>query len=145
MEGIHAFRQIYHWTSFWGALKTISSVRKTCFHLPFSKPEADYPEANYPLSHTAVKGMLWDGNIHEYKFQVKLKAVSVTFTLESFTKRKHCVFQLCKIQFLPAVNEIRNRIVLAERCCVKIHADFHIVSSHDSYRSFIFILKCLPL
>lgn len=68
-----------------------------------------------------------------------------TFTLEKIIKMKLCSFQVLKIQVLPAVNEVRNRIMLAKRCCFKIHTNFHIVSSHDSYSSFIFILKCLPL
>lgn len=89
--------------------------------------------------------MLRVGNTYVYKFQVKLVAVRVTFTVENFTKMKHCIFQVFKIQFLPAVNKVRNRIMLAERRCLKIHTNFHIVSSHDSYSSFIFILKCLPL
>lgn len=143
MEGIHAFRQMYHGTSLWGALRTISSIRKT--FLPFSKSEVACPEAIRLLSRTAVNGTLWDGNTHECQFRVKLEAERVTFTLENFTKRKHCIFQVFKIQFLPAVNEVRNRIMLAKGCCIKIHANFHIVSSYDSYCSFIFILKCLPL
>lgn len=69
----------------------------------------------------------------------------MTFTLVNFMKRKHCIFQVFKIQLLPAVNEVRNRVMLAKRSCIKIHAYFHIVSSHDSYCSFIFILKRLPL
>lgn len=95
MEGIHAFRQIYHWISLWGELKTISSVRKTCFHLPSSKPEANSSEANYLLSHTEVKGMSWDGNIHKYQFQVKLESVRVTFTLQNFYKKEVLLFSMC--------------------------------------------------
>lgn len=68
-----------------------------------------------------------------------------TFTLENITKMKFCTFQVLKIQVLPAVNEVWNRIMLAKRCCFKIHTNFHVVSSHDSHSSFIFILKRLPL
>lgn len=45
----------------------------------------------------------------------------------------------------PAVNEIWYRVMLAERGCVKVHANLDIVSSHDAHGCLVFVLKNLSL
>lgn len=46
---------------------------------------------------------------------------------------------------LPAVNEIWHRVMLAERGCVKVHADLDIVPGHDAHGCLVFVLKDLSL
>ena len=46
---------------------------------------------------------------------------------------------------LPAVNEIWYRVMLAERGCVKVHANLHIVAGHDAHGCLVFVLKNLSL
>jgi hypothetical protein len=46
---------------------------------------------------------------------------------------------------LPAVNEVRDRVMLAEGGHIEAHANLHIVPCRDAHSSLIFILKSLPL
>lgn len=46
---------------------------------------------------------------------------------------------------LPAVDEVGDRVVLAERGRIQVHADLHIVTCHDPHSGLVFILENLPL
>lgn len=46
---------------------------------------------------------------------------------------------------LPAVDEVGDGVVLAERGRIQVHADLHIVTCHDPHGGLVFILENLPL
>lgn len=79
--------------------------------------------------HSALKAYL-DFNFTTYVGHVQLQ----------------CVYGLMPVQAaLPAVDEVRNRVMDAKGCCVQISADLHIVSGHDADRRLVLFIKHLPL